>query len=95
MFSQSWFGCLSVVCLAAGLSSSGWLAANQAAPEPPDGDRTARPLPTDIVSAWKKAGAEVGWLDRQYGLGLFIAKREELDAARTVPTELTTGIVRD
>ena len=96
MFSQSWFGCLSVVCLALGLSSSGRLAANQAAPEPPDGDRTAQPLPTDVVSAWEKAGASVGWFgpastgrfgpDRRNGYWQFNTQREELDVARSVPT---------
>ncbi|MCH7727775.1 MAG: hypothetical protein IH991_15035, partial [Planctomycetes bacterium] len=87
MFRLSWLGWVSVVGLAAGLSSSGRLAANQAAPEPPDRDRTAQPLPNDVVSAWEKAGASVGWFgsDRQYGFLQFNTKREVLDAARSVP----------
>ena len=51
MFRLNWLGWVSVVCLAAGLSSSGRLAANQAALEPPDGDQIAIDMfcPTGLV----------------------------------------------
>ncbi len=87
MFRLSWLGWVGVVCLAAGLSSSGRLAANEAAPEPPDTDRTAVPLSPDVVSAWEKAGASVGWLGpaRQHGWWQFNANRDQLEAAHSVP----------
>ena len=87
MYRLSWLGWVSVLCLAAGLSSSGRLAANKAVAEPPDGNRIAQPLSPDVVSAWEKAGASVGWLgpDRQDGFWEFNTQREKLDAARSVP----------
>src|SRR5262245_10832147 len=44
------------------------------------------PLPDDVVKAWKKAGAEVGWMgpDRE-GVLRFWEKHEGLDEKRTVP----------
>src|SRR4051812_26266061 len=44
------------------------------------------PLPDDVVKAWAKVGAEVGWMGakRQYG-PLFTTKLEELDRTKGVP----------
>ena len=30
-------------------------------------EQTASPLPPEVIIAWKKAGASIGWMDRQYG----------------------------
>ena len=58
MFRLSWLRWVSVVCLAAGLSSANQA---QAAPGPANEDQAALPLSTAVVSAWEKAGASVGW----------------------------------
>jgi hypothetical protein len=74
-----------VCCFAAGrLVAQG---SSAAAAKPRDGDVIALPLPGDVMSAWEKAGASVGWLGsvRKYGMWQFNAKRETLDAATSVP----------
>ena len=53
----------------------------------PLGTQHARPLPNGVATAWKKAGASVGWLGpkRRDGWWEFNANRGPLDAARSVP----------
>jgi hypothetical protein len=51
-------------------------------------DEGPKPLPHDVVKAWEKAGAEVGWLGPDLELSTYLrftAKLENLDAARAVP----------
>lgn len=81
------FGWVSVSCLAMCLSVRGRLVANQPAFEPPDGERAALRLPSDVVTAWEKAGASAGWLGphRHYILCEFHANRQELAEPRSVP----------
>jgi len=48
----------------------------------------AKELPAEVVAAWKKAGAMVGWMGAhsQFAAGeSFTTKREGLQAARAVP----------
>ena len=53
-------------------------------------EKKAEGLPAEVVAAWQKAGAEVGWMgpNRQHPsiLWSFTSNREQLVAARAVPT---------
>ena len=54
----------------------------------PAQEKKAEGLPADVVAAWEKAGAEVGWMGpshRPFGVLEFAARREGLAATRVVP----------